>query len=87
VTTRSHAEGWQNLAIVHKRLGETQLATLAEQELAALGGSNALAAANKSNAVRWVEPKTFAASGGQNQSWEQPTGPVAAQPRSAGVRR
>lgn len=87
VTTRSHAEGWQNLAIVHKRLGETQLATLAEQELAALGGTSALAAANKANAVRWVEPKTFAASGGQNQSWEQPTGPVASQPRSTGARR
>lgn len=95
VTTRSHAEGWQNLAIVHKRLGETELAQLAEQEFAAAGGRTALASAGNSGAVKWVEPKTFAASGGQTpsaggqaQSWEQPTGPVAAQPRSAtGARR
>ena len=87
VTARSHAEGWQNLAIVHKRLGETQLATLAEQELASLGGRNALASSSGNNAVRWVEPKTFAASGEQAQSWDQPTSPATAQSRAAGARR
>lgn len=87
VTTRSHAEGWQNLAIVHKRLGENELATLAEQELAALGGRGSLAGNTGSSAVRWVEPKTFAATGGQAQSWDQPTSPATAQSRAAGTRR
>lgn len=87
VTTRSHAEGWQNLAIVHKRLGENELATLAEQELASLGGRGALANNPGSSAVRWVEPKTFAATGGQAQSWDQPPSPATAQSRAVGTRR
>jgi|GEM_PF-1740424 len=87
VTVRPHAEGWQNLAIVHKRLGESQLATLAEQELAAIGGKNMLATNGQKPSVNWLEPKTFAATGGQAQSWEQPTAPVTAQSRPTGVRR
>lgn len=87
VTTRSHAEGWQNLAIVHKRLGENELATLAEQELASLGGRGVLVSNTGSSAVRWVEPKTFAATGGQAQSWDQPTSPATAQSRATGTRR
>ena len=32
VTIQSHAEGWHNLAAVHRRLGETELAVQAENE-------------------------------------------------------
>ncbi len=94
VNTRPHAAGWQNLAIVHQRLGEGELAKLAEQEFIALSGRPATNA--KQPPVQWVEPQTFAATGGSSQNWEQPTtpaksnssaGPVATQPRSTGSRR
>ena len=88
VNTRSHAEGWQNLVIVHKRLGEQQLATLAEQELAALGGKTALAANGQKPAVNWLDNKSFSATGEKGQSWEQSNTPVTAQKNSAtGTRR
>lgn len=79
VTTRSHPEGWQNLAIVHQRLGEQDLAQLAEQELVALTGGRKLAASRP--AVYWLEPKAFAATG------DQPEAGLATQPRATGARR
>ena len=84
VTTRSHPEGWQNLAIIHQRLGEKEMATLAEQELVALTGQRQLAASRP--AVYWLEPKAFSGTGGQ-PSWDQPGANVASQPRSNGARR
>jgi tetratricopeptide (TPR) repeat protein len=53
---------WHNLAVVHAKLGETELAELAQRTaLAAAGGANpgnvqAMAALQ---AVRWVDPATF----------------------------
>jgi predicted Zn-dependent protease len=89
VTTRPHAEGWQNLVVVHNRLGEGELAKLAEQELAAVTGGRGMNSGKP--AVNWLEPKAFAGTGG-SPTWEQPTsnysnGPVATQPRPTGARR
>jgi len=94
VNAKAHPEGWQNLVIVHRRLGEEQLATLAEQELVAMTGRSVPAApAGTKPPVTWLEPKAFATSGRQTDSWESPTapnspaGPLANQPRSTGTRR
>jgi tetratricopeptide (TPR) repeat protein len=87
VNARSHAEGWQNLVIVHRRLAEPDLARLAEQELIALTGKPAPAAPTSGRPpVQWVEPKAFAAAG-QPDSWEGSASPVASQPRGTSTRR
>lgn len=83
VAGRPHAEGWQNLAIVHQRLGETQLAELAQQEYATLAAKSA---PGPSAPVTWVDTKTFAAHAGPQPAWETPAkpaaGPVATQSNS-----
>jgi predicted Zn-dependent protease len=87
VAMKPHAEGWQNLAIVHSRLGESQLAELAKQESTTL---LAQVPAGKSAPVTWVDPKTFAATGDQGP--EPPAasrpaaGPVANQPNPSARR-
>ena len=54
---------WHNLAVVHARLGETELAELARKnELVSGGGidpANAQAVAAMQS-VKWVDPQTFA---------------------------
>jgi hypothetical protein len=63
VMIHPHRQGWNNLAIVHRRLGETELAQRAEAEVKLFDkqqGQDATA----NEAVRWVDAKTFAASGG-----------------------
>jgi hypothetical protein len=56
-------EAWHNLAVVHERLGETDLARRAryEEQLLAEGQKTA---PGGSTLVRWVSPTEFAASGG-----------------------
>jgi hypothetical protein len=64
VSLRPHVEGWHNLAIVHERLGETELARLAENERKLLEekpAPTAVAATGKQ--IEWVDPQTFAAHG------------------------
>jgi tetratricopeptide (TPR) repeat protein len=65
VTIQPHVEGWHNLAAVHRRLGETELAQLAENERRLLaskpparGASSAASSAEK--IVTWVDSQTFA---------------------------
>ncbi len=61
VTTKPHADGWHNLAVVHDRLGETALANRARKESARLSVSTvSLQPASKPN-VQWVDAATFAA--------------------------
>jgi tetratricopeptide (TPR) repeat protein len=69
VTLRPHVEGWQNLAVVHRRLGETDLAERAERERQLLATKPASAANNSAEMIRWVDPKSFAASGGPDVKW------------------
>jgi hypothetical protein len=52
---------WRNLSIVHRGLGETELAGQADQEWREAAGaqSNPRAAAQGTPAVQWVDPATF----------------------------
>jgi tetratricopeptide (TPR) repeat protein len=64
VSIASYAALWQNLAVVHRTLGETQLAVLAENE-ATLADQREKAAVEAgklvaSSDVRWVDAATFA---------------------------
>jgi len=73
VSTRPHVEGWHNLAIVHERLGEAELARLAENERQLLAGQPAAAKTSAEKLIEWVDPQTFAAHGGREPGWPQPT--------------
>jgi hypothetical protein len=68
VSLRSHAEGWHNLAIVHERLGESELARLAQNERQLLAQRPTTPSATRADekAVEWVDARTFAAHGPQN---------------------
>jgi tetratricopeptide (TPR) repeat protein len=61
-----HVQGWQNLSAVHRQLGETDLAKLAENERQLLAQKSGEIAAAAGDMVRWVDPKTFAAAGGHD---------------------
>jgi len=83
IAIRPHREGWHNLAVVHQRLGETDLARraaaerqLVERQVGAVSGA--------SDFVRWVDPKTFSATGGGDVNWPAP---VAAKPASNTTKR
>jgi hypothetical protein len=80
VMIHPHRQGWHNLAVIHRRLGEVDLAQRAEAEVQLLDkqqGPDATA----NDMVRWVDPKTFAASGGGDATWPAT---VAAKPAVAG---
>lgn len=80
VTLHPHAEGWHNLAIVHRRLGEEGLARLAEHERQL--ASQRKASSDESDAtIRWVDTKTFAAAGPDAVAGPEPA--AAARSRSA----
>ena len=61
VTVHPHVEGWHNLAVVHRRIGETDLAERAEAERLQLAQKAVKSAPGIGDTVRWVDPKTFAA--------------------------
>jgi tetratricopeptide (TPR) repeat protein len=61
-----HVQGWQNLAVVHRQLGETELAKLADNERQLLAPKSGESADAAGDMVRWVDPKTFAAAGGHD---------------------
>jgi tetratricopeptide (TPR) repeat protein len=69
VATYPHAAGWKNLAFVHRRLGEADLAQRAENELKLLQQKSPSSAAGETDMVRWVDAKTFAASPGGDIHW------------------
>jgi tetratricopeptide (TPR) repeat protein len=64
VSTRPQVETWQNLSVVHRRLGEFDLAVRADHERQLLAKQLEQAADSSSDMIRWVDPQTFAASGG-----------------------
>jgi tetratricopeptide (TPR) repeat protein len=66
---RPHAAGWQNLAAVHRRLGEGELAELADQERQRLASQTAKTSPDSNEMVRWVAPKAFAASPAADVKW------------------
>jgi tetratricopeptide (TPR) repeat protein len=87
VSTRPHAQGWQNLAVVHRRLGETELARLAENERELIAKNPAAAPrAGADQIIEWVDPQIFAARGTHQQDWPAPAA-AAATPTSSPPRR
>jgi tetratricopeptide (TPR) repeat protein len=66
VTLAPQSAIWRNLAVVHRRLGETEFAVSAEKQAAEAARREAIAAAQPSVAapgdLQWVDPATFAAS-------------------------
>lgn len=85
VSTHSHAEGWQNLAVVHARLGEHELARLANEErqlLVARSGGRA----GSNSPVEWVGPREFNAVGGPDPMAGTPQPATARSQQPAGSR-
>ncbi|MCI0360875.1 MAG: hypothetical protein L0211_20550, partial [Planctomycetaceae bacterium] len=78
VTIQPHVEGWQNLATVHRRLGETELAQLAENERQLLAREQPAAARTPDNRLTWVDPRTFVAAGGKEPGQAAPAARTAA---------
>jgi tetratricopeptide (TPR) repeat protein len=61
VSIRPHAEGWHNLATVHQRLGETELARLAENERQLMAGRQLAQTSAGEVRTTWIDPQKFAA--------------------------
>jgi tetratricopeptide (TPR) repeat protein len=66
VKLRPQVESWHNLAVVHRRLGELELAKQADRERDLLAQKTSGRSGSTSDLVRWVDPRTFAASGGSD---------------------
>src|SRR5437660_8352406 len=73
VSVHPHIEGWQNLAAIHRQLGETDLAQRAENERQLLAQKLPDGSSASSDLVKWVDPKTFAASAGTDTHWPAET--------------
>jgi tetratricopeptide (TPR) repeat protein len=65
---------WRNLATVHNRLGEPQLAQQAQQTAEALQATNPQ---SNAPAVQWVDPATFSRTVPANDSLIPPSAPAA----------
>jgi tetratricopeptide (TPR) repeat protein len=61
VSVRPHAEGWQNLATVHRQLGETELARLAENERQLIAARPTPRMSAGGVRTTWIDPRQFAA--------------------------
>ena len=60
-----HAATWHNLAVVHARLGERELAELAEKRAKELAESGRTIGGPR---VKWVDPETFASTSSMSDS-------------------
>jgi hypothetical protein len=85
VTIHPHIEGWQNLAVVHRRLGESDLAQRAEQESRML--AQRTGPTTTSQMVQWLDPKAFAGTGGQDVHWPANEGDKAVAASGSSPRR
>ncbi len=59
VRSQPLAESWQNLAVVHQRLGETTLAAQAAEQAQLLSSLGGAPDAGMPAMVRWVDPEAF----------------------------
>jgi tetratricopeptide (TPR) repeat protein len=77
VALAPQADIWRNLAVVHRRLGETQLAELAEKQAAAAAERDAAGKTPPELAlpaeVQWLEPKDFATTSKPATDLQSPT--------------
>lgn len=78
ISISPHSSVWKNLAAVHKRLGEEQLAQAAEREALAATRREATAKLGNregiipSSEITWVDPATFSGVARQTVEWHQP---------------
>ncbi|HWB11516.1 MAG TPA: hypothetical protein VG826_19960 [Pirellulales bacterium] len=81
-----HAAVWRNLAVVHQRLGETELAQLARREADLAGHREAVARPGNpqgivpSADVQWLDSKEFAATSRTELDAQKPAPPAATSP-------
>jgi len=87
VSIQPQVVSWQNLAQVHRRLGEDGLAQRAENEAEMLAKSTAAVAGKATDLVRWVDPATFAKSGDPDNTWPAASAARATSPESSAARR
>jgi hypothetical protein len=87
VTVHPHIEGWHNLTAVHRRLGETEMAQRAEAERQLVAQQTGKSSAQSNDMIRWVDPKTFAASGGADVRWPENVAAKSAAGSSTTARR
>ena len=88
ISVHPQVETWHNLAAVHHRLGEEDLARRAESERELLAKATGRPAAKQANdMLRWVDPPTFAASGGKDIPWPETTASKTAPPAASTERR
>ena len=80
VTVHSNLEAWHNLSVVHRRLGEADLAQKANAEWQLLAKQTGKTRSDANEMVRWVDPQTFAAGNVADARWPASTAakPVAA---------
>jgi len=80
VAVHSNMEAWHNLSVVHRRLGEADLAQKAQAEWQLLAKQTGKTRSDGNEMVRWVDPQTFAASSAADARWPASTAgrPVAA---------
>lgn len=85
VAIRPQVESWHNLAVIHRRLGETDLARRADRErtLLAQQSSGRVAPASL---VQWVDTRTFSTAGG-DVSWPESKRGTTAAAGAPGKRR
>jgi hypothetical protein len=91
VSVQPTAEAWHNLAVVHTRLGEADLAQRAryEHELV-LRQANSPRASAVGDALQWVSPQSFAATNpppSNAPSPPRPSTPVAQSPKAPPLER
>lgn len=77
VALAPQADIWRNLAVVHRRLGETELAELAEEQAAAAAQRDAAGKTPPELAlpaeVQWLDPKEFAVTSKPATDLQTPT--------------
>ena len=87
VSIHPQVETWHNLSVVHRRLGETELAQKADRERELLAQKSGGGATRAGEFVRWVDTRTFASAGGGDTPWPEATAVKAAATSTPGQRR
>lgn len=87
IAIHPHIAGWQNLAEVHRRLGEADLAKLADSERLVLAQQTAKQPTAAGEMIHFVDPKAFAASGNADVPWTADATATAAAPGTGPTRR
>jgi len=87
VSIHPQVESWHNLSVVHRRLGEVELARQADRERELLAQKSGGSANRAGDLVRWVDTRAFASSGGGDTPWPEATAVKSAAATTSGQRR